>query len=113
MARNRGKLTLPPFLYCYIEKNDNTFYYDSIKEVKTASGNLLILSELAGGVFEFYNCIGDKFSEDWWGELDKISWAESSVISNYEIQSDGTILVYFVGRNLSWAVFEYYGLGFY
>ena len=84
---------LPPFLYCYIEKNDNTFYYDSIKEVKTASGNLLILSELAGGVFEFYNCIGDKFSEDWWGELDKISWAVSSVISNYEIQSDGTILV--------------------
>ena len=104
---------LPEFLYYYVKNDGSPDYYDSIKEVNTPSGNLLILSKLSGGVFEFYNFIGDKISEDWGTNLDKISWAESSVISNYEIQSDGTILVWFVGRNLSWAVFEYYGLGFF
>ena len=104
---------LPEFLYYYVKNDGSPDYYDSIKEVNTPSGNLLILSKLSGGVFEFANFMGDLIIKNWWGELDKISWAESSVISNYEIQSDGTILVWFVGRNLSWAVFEYYGLGFF
>jgi len=104
---------LPEFLYYYLKNDGSPDYYDSVLEVNTSSGNLLILGKLAGGVFEFANFMGDLIIKNWWGELDKISWAESSVISNYEIQSNGTILVWFVGRRSSWAVFDYYGLGFF
>jgi len=103
---------LPEFLYYYVKNDGSPDYYDSVLEVNTSSGNLLILGKLASAVFEFANFMGDLIIKNWWGELDKISWAESSVISNYEIQSDGTILVWFVGRRSSWAVFDYYGLGF-
>jgi hypothetical protein len=103
---------MPECLYFYVENNGNPDYYEKIEEINTTYGNLLILSKLGGEVVEFANFTGALIIEDWWGDLDKISWAESSIISNYEIQSDGTILVWFVGRNDSWAVFEYYGLGF-
>lgn len=103
---------MPECLYFYVENNGNPDYYEKIEEINTTYGNLLILSKLGGEVIEFANFTGALIIADWWGDLDKISWAESSIISNYEIQSDGTILVWFVGRNDSWAVFEYYGLGF-
>ena len=103
---------LPDYLYCYVEDKENTIFYNSIKEVSTPSGNLLILNKLADLVVEFANFMGHKISEDWASDLDKFSFVESSVINDYKIQSDGTILVWFVSRNESWAVFEYNGLGF-
>ena len=82
---------MPEFLYFDSENNGDPNYYDSVKEINTSSGNLLILEKLAGGVIEFANCMGTKINGDWWNDLDKISWAESSAINKYELRSDGSI----------------------
>jgi hypothetical protein len=103
---------LPDFLYSYKEIVWREEYYSNVSEFETSNGNLIVLEKLGGGVFEFANSTGTKIDCNFWDEIDEISWAESLAISHYEINTDDAILVWFIGRMPSWAIFVYDGFGF-
>jgi len=100
------------FLYYFKNLAENPVYYESVEEIMTPSGILLVLKTLGGQIIEFANFKGIIIDRSWHNEIEKISWLESLSIENYEFQADHSILVWFVGRCSSWAVFEYTGINF-
>jgi len=100
----------PTVLYSFKTKID-TNYYTSIKEYKTPYGPIVFLGSVADNVFYVVNYFGEVLElSNYCKYLYTYSWCESTEISYYKIREDGTILIWFIGRTPSWAIFGYNGV---
>lgn len=100
----------PEFLFYAESQKDNPTYYNNIRPFETPSGLIFILEALGGNVFNLANSLGTEMENIRYEELDKISWAESSAIEDVEFLPDYSILIWYIGRYTSWAIYEYNGI---
>jgi len=88
-------------------------FYSNFSEITTPLGPLIVLERFGGVEYDFLNFMGEKIDViNTCNELHKISWSESQTIEDMVMLKDNSILVWFIGRLPSWAIFEYTGFCF-
>lgn len=78
-------------------------FYNALQEVELANGKFLIAYSVGNQLLDIYNKNGNIL------DLDQVdTWRESDYITSCEIALDKkSILIIFLGREVSWSVFDY------